>query len=95
MAGIISTRLYREFREERRLAWKAQNAPCHIGGHPIDYDGAPNEPNSFELDHVLPRKTHPHLALDPGNARPSCSKCNRSKGAGKLRPGIGQTSEEW
>jgi 5-methylcytosine-specific restriction endonuclease McrA len=95
MGGIISTRLYREFRAEMKAIWQAQNAPCWMDGQPIDYDGPANAAESFELDHAKPRKTHPHLALDPNNARPSHSRCNRSRQTAAPRPGIGQTSEEW
>lgn len=95
MDDVIHSRAWREFRATQKAYYQGINAPCSIGGHPIDYLGAPNEPNSFELDHVLPRSTHPHLALDPGNTRPACVKCNRSKGAGSVRPGIGVTSEDW
>jgi 5-methylcytosine-specific restriction endonuclease McrA len=31
-------------------------------------------------DHIKPRKTHPHLALDPDNGVACCSVCQNQKG---------------
>jgi len=94
MAGIISDRAYREFRADMKHRWQAVNAPCALCGQAdIDWDGPANAPKSFELDHRKARKTHPDLALEPSNAQPSHSRCNRNKSHGDQRPGIGQTSE--
>jgi 5-methylcytosine-specific restriction endonuclease McrA len=102
MAGVISDSVYRAFREERRLAWRAVNAPCALCGQDdIDYDGPPfnrNDPataKSCEMDHKISRKRAPHLALEPSNAQPSHALCNRNKGSGDARAGIGVRSEEW
>ncbi|MFA1703036.1 HNH endonuclease [Mycobacterium intracellulare] len=46
----------------------------------IDYEAPANSPWSFELDHINPVESHPHLALDPSNWVPSHCRCNRSKG---------------
>jgi 5-methylcytosine-specific restriction endonuclease McrA len=67
---------------------RAQNALCWLcvqrGADPsfaqIDYDAAPNTPNSFELDHFKPWETYPHLRYEWHNARPSHSRCNRQRG---------------
>lgn len=89
-------RAYREFRERMKAMWQPSNRPCHICGQAtIDWDGAQNQPDSFELDHVKARKHHPELALDPNNALPSHHRCNRNKGAGTTRASIGTTSEPW
>lgn len=96
MAGILSSRAYRDFRAEMKSVWQPANAPCWLCGQAtIDWDGPANEPDSFELDHAKPRKTHPWLALARSNARPSHSRCNRSRQAAAPRPGIGATSEDW
>lgn len=59
---------------------KMQRLPCWICRQPIDYEAPANHPESFEPDHYYPLSTHPQLANDPGNLRPSHSKCNRSRG---------------
>jgi 5-methylcytosine-specific restriction endonuclease McrA len=92
---IIQTRQYREFRAQMKAIWQAQRRPCSCCGHPIDYDGEPNQPDSFELDHIISRKKRPDLALDPTNAQPMRSECNRRKGAGAMRPTIGENTEDW
>jgi len=33
----------------------------------------------LHIDHILPRKTHPHLALDQNNLQVLCEPCNLSK----------------
>jgi 5-methylcytosine-specific restriction endonuclease McrA len=50
----------------------------------IDYYADANMPYGFELDHLRPVETHPHLALDPSNWVPSHSRCNRQKGTKSL-----------
>jgi len=95
-ASTISSKAYQDFRAERLANWRAINAPCALCGQDdIDWTGPRNAPRSFELDHILPRKTHPHLALDPGNAQPAHSRCNRAKGAGTMSPGIGELDYTW
>ena len=34
----------------------------------------------INVDHILPRKTHPHLALDINNLQILCNVCNHGKG---------------
>lgn len=51
----------------------------------IDYYAEANQAWSFELDHLHPVETHPHLALDPSNWVPSHSRCNRSKGTKSIK----------
>lgn len=36
--------------------------------------------NNIQIDHILPRKYYPELALDITNLQPLCSKCNKKKG---------------
>lgn len=95
MPGVLSTKAYQDFRAEMKARWKAEGRPCWHDGQPIDYDGARNQPDSFELDHVKPRKSHPELALDPSNARPSHCRCNRSRQHRDVRAPLGATSEPW
>lgn len=86
----------RQFRAEMKAIWQAINQACaECGQATIDWDGPANAPDSFELDHRHPIATHPELEFDPTNVRPTHSRCNRSKGAGKMHAGIGTTSEAW
>lgn len=87
---------YREFRAAMKAIWEPVNAPCGIcRQNDIDWSGPRNAPDSFELDHIKSRKKHPELALDPGNAQPAHSRCNRAKQANESMVGIGVTSEAW
>lgn len=36
--------------------------------------------NNIQVDHILPRKYYPELALDIDNLQPLCSRCNKKKG---------------
>ena len=36
--------------------------------------------DSFHVDHIYPRSTHPELALDPENLQVLCDACNIGKG---------------
>lgn len=91
-----NTRRHAEMRAEEKARWSAVNAPCSLCGQAtINWDAPANEPDAFEVEHTRPVKTHPELEFDPTNRMPSHHKCNRSKGAGAIRPGIGMTSEAW
>lgn len=84
------------FRTEMKSLWQPRNAACGICGQAtIDWDGPRFAPESFELDHILALRDHPELEFDPGNAQPSHSKCNRTKGARGPVAALGFTSEEW
>lgn len=97
----IHSRDYQALRAELKAAWRIINAPCALCGQAtIDWDAPKNEPDAFELDHKISRKQckamgRLDLILDPGNCQPSHHRCNRSKGADKVRPAIGETTEEW
>lgn len=75
---------YQRQRTEFKAACKARNLPCHnchgeLG--PIDYDAEPQTAKAFELDHIHPVKTHPHLYYMMSNWAPSHCACNRSRQA--------------
>lgn len=94
MVGLNSA-AYQDLLKELRAVYRAVSAPCGICGQKIDYDAPLNDPDSLEIDHIKPRKTHPHLTLDRRNCRPTHCRCNRSKGAGTDGPGLGVPSEDW
>lgn len=90
-----NNRVGRELATRLKQQWAADNAPCWLCDQPIDYTAPPNHPDSVEADHVLPRKTHPELSLDPGNIKPAHSSCNRAKGERDAPPKIGVLSYPW
>ncbi|NQE88757.1 HNH endonuclease [Nocardia terpenica] len=65
---------------------RKQRLPCWVCGQPIDYTAKRFDPDGFEADHVYPVSTHPHLAFEPANVRPSHVRCNRSRGNGEPAP---------
>ena len=40
----------------------------------------PRKRSDVNVDHIKPRKTHPHLALDFDNLQVLCRWCNKRKG---------------
>lgn len=78
---------------------KAKRAPCHIcrgALGPIDYEAKPSSHGlAYEPDHLLPRATHPELALVPDNIGAAHKTCNRSKGARATANPLGRPSRDW
>ncbi|WP_051191578.1 HNH endonuclease [Microbacterium luticocti] len=93
--GTRHTRAYTDLREQLRDWWARTNAPCWLCGQPIDYDAPAHDPAALDLDHAKPIETHPHLALDSSNCRPSHCRCNRSRGSRAPRPEMGMVTEDW
>lgn len=97
----IHSHAYQDMRATLKAAWRRVNAPCWFCGQAtIDWDGEKNQPDSFELQHIVSRKEckamgRLDLILDPNNCAPSHHRCNRSAGANKARPSIGETSEDY
>lgn len=83
---------WRALRENIRAA----RPVCYYDGQPIDYDAKWPHPDSFSVDHKLPRSKHPELAEDPGNLVACHLRCNQVKGdRAQLHAGLGNRSEEW
>jgi hypothetical protein len=81
--------IYRKQRAAFKAKHRVLNSACHIcNGElgPIDYDAQPQTSKAFELDHIKPKATHPHLFYDEANWAPSHCGCNRSRQAGELKP---------
>ncbi len=73
---------WRTIKTEFKARCRAVDASCWLCDGklgPIDYDAEPNEPLGFEADHYHPVSTHPNLANDPTNLRPSHVTCNRTR----------------
>ena len=87
----------RTTRNFRRLAanLRAQRRPCCRCGQAIDYSLDRTHPDSFTVEHVKPKSTHPHLAEDPGNLDAAHRRCNSSRGNRDAGLGLGTTSRAW
>lgn len=72
---------YQKLRKAFRVLCAQRQSPCWRCGVPIDYTAPALASNAFELDHAEPVSIAPHLAYETSNFRPSCSRCNRSRGA--------------
>ena len=60
-----------------RAAVRAQRGPCGICNQPIDYSLRTPHPDSFEVDHIIPRNRGGTDALD--NKQAAHRRCNRAK----------------
>lgn len=95
MASAMSTREGQRLKRAFREQCEAVDTPCWLCGQPIDWSAAPQTQDAFEPDHFHPQVTHPELALDPENLRPSHMSCNRSRRDDVPAPGLGSLSEAW
>ena len=63
-----------EWRKLRMQVLKRDGARCVCCG------ATPRDGIRVNVDHIKPRKTHPHLALEIANLQVLCSACNHGKG---------------
>lgn len=63
-----------EWRQTRMIALKKYGARCQCCG------ASPATGAVINVDHIKPRKTHPHLALTLDNLQVLCHDCNHGKG---------------
>lgn len=63
-----------EWRSVRMMALKKYGAVCQCCG------ANPKTGAVLNVDHIKPRKTHPHLSLDINNLQILCEECNHGKG---------------
>lgn len=90
----------REYDTNRRALLrvaKANNMPCALGNHPINYEASQYDPLSFTADHIVPWAISHDDTL--ANLQPACRWCNSSKGKGPTprrnpMPQI-KTSRDW
>jgi 5-methylcytosine-specific restriction endonuclease McrA len=79
-------------RRFRRII-SANEPPCAICGHPIDYQAHHLEPNSFQIDHITPLDRGGDDVLE--NIQAACRKCNRAK-SNKVAPKVDFVTErDW
>lgn len=90
-----TTAQHRENRRKLRALTAEHGLPCGLCGEAINTSLAKGNPDSFEYGHIKSVKAYPELADDPANGQPEHMRCNRNKGAGDARPGLGDPSEIW
>lgn len=99
MAGVLSSQEWRIIRRQAYLRDRKANARCEIckgAEGPIDYSAKPSShSHAYEPDHILPRATHPELALVISNIQASHVMCNRAKGKRSSSNPLGTPSREW
>ena len=61
---------------------------CHLCGQAIPRGLPPNQPLSYEADHVITVDQEPRLALNIRNLRPSHHRCNRYRSNRPLTPAL-------
>ena len=82
--GIVSdytSKRYRRLRNQFREDCRRNRVPCGICYGAIDYTLRSPHPWAWELHHVKPSSTHPHLHYDRANHAASHSRCNKGQGA--------------
>jgi 5-methylcytosine-specific restriction endonuclease McrA len=93
---------YQNAREKYRIRAKAKHNPdgtkgekCWLCGEPVDYRLKFPHPRSWSLDHAIPIKENPALALNPANWRSAHLDCNEYRGSGEPPIDLGVPSEYW
>lgn len=96
MANARSSRRFKKLAANLR----AQQHPCYLCGHPIDYQLEWPDPGSFSVEHIKPWSTHPELREDPTNLAAAHLGCNTAKGNSvrvqtRLDQQLGERSRAW
>ncbi|QDH85095.1 HNH endonuclease [Gordonia phage Dardanus] len=86
---------WRTIKSAFRAKCVAAKSVCWLCGQRIDYTLKFPHPESFEPDHYHPVSTHPELAEDPANLRPSHRDCNLRRGNKAPTLGLGRQSRKW
>lgn len=79
-------------RNQHRATIAADEPPCYICGDPIDYDADPDDPDSFQIEHVTPLDLGGEDELD--NIAPAHRRCNREK-SNKPAAVVYETTRTW
>lgn len=90
-----TTRSWRKLRKQFRERCANARAVCWLCGQAIDYSLPFGHPEAWEPDHYHPVATHPELAEDIANLRPSHRDCNIRRGAAAPVLGLGRQSRKW
>jgi 5-methylcytosine-specific restriction endonuclease McrA len=78
MSDYTSKR-YRKMRQQFREDCRRNRLPCSICGNAIDYSLKFPNKWAFELHHIRPSSTFPHLHYMRANHAPSHSRCNKAQ----------------
>ncbi len=89
--GALSSRPWRRIRARTLRAADT----CGICGGLLDKTLTAPHPLSPVVDHVLPVKLYPHLALDPTNLVAAHRRCNRNKSDRVDYSAAPAASEDW
>jgi 5-methylcytosine-specific restriction endonuclease McrA len=73
----------------------SKGAHCWLCGEAINYRLKFPHPRSWSLDHAIPIKENPALALNPANFKSAHLDCNECRGSGEPRIDLGVPSEIW
>lgn len=80
MSGDYTSKSYRKARWQFREDCRRNRRGCSICHQAIDYNLKFPHPWAWELHHVQPSSTHPHLHTVSSNHAPSHARCNKSHG---------------
>jgi 5-methylcytosine-specific restriction endonuclease McrA len=90
-----NTSNYKRLQKAFHRQCMAENARCWLCWQPIDYMLPSDEPFAFSVDHMHPVSTHPELAEDIRNFRPSHLDCNVRRGNRPPSLDLGSPSRAW
>jgi 5-methylcytosine-specific restriction endonuclease McrA len=79
VTGDYTGKRYRTMRFRFRADCRRNRLPCGICGHAIDYDLKFPHGHAWELHHIKPSSTHPHLHFISANWAPSHARCNKAQ----------------
>lgn len=74
---FYSTPQWRQLRAKVKKSWRLSGAPCHYCGGRLNW----KIPRGTIVDHVIPRRKRPDLALVVSNLVVVCHPCNSKKAA--------------
>jgi 5-methylcytosine-specific restriction endonuclease McrA len=72
---FYSSRTWHKLRAKVKSSWRSTGRPCAYCNKPLDWGSK----NAVIVDHVLNRRKHPHLALEPSNLVCLHHVCNTRK----------------
>ena len=72
-ANFLNSGPWKKLREQTRNRWKSQCRPCGICGNSLDWSKG-----RTSVDHIVPRRVRPDLALEPSNLQVVCKRCHDS-----------------